>query len=87
MRRRLKQTADFCRWSLYLSIVLAAVFLLLCRLLITQLYFYQTQIESYLSDALLTPVTAEAARGVWDTIYPIIELEGLQLGEDIENPG
>lgn len=87
MRRRLKQTADFCRWSLYLSIVLAAVFLLLCRLLITQLYFYQTQIESYLSDVLLTPVTADAARGVWDTIYPIIELEGLQLGDDIENPG
>tara|TARA_B110000483_G_scaffold226488_1_gene287248 strand:+ start:65678 stop:69622 length:3945 start_codon:yes stop_codon:yes gene_type:complete len=87
MRRRLKKIADFCRWSLYLSIVLTAVFLLLCRFLITQLYFYQTQIESYLSDILLTSVTAEAARGVWDNIYPIIELEGLQLGDDIENPG
>lgn len=87
MRRRIKQTADFCRWSLYLTIVLAAVFLLLCRLLITQLYFYQTQIESYLSDSLSTFVTAQEARGVWDTLYPVIELEYLRVGPDQVNPG
>jgi uncharacterized protein (TIGR02099 family) len=87
MRRRLKQTADFCRWSLYLAIVLSAVILLLCRLLITQLYFYQTQIESYLSESLLTYVVAEEARGVWDTIYPVIELDYLRVGPNQVDPG
>lgn len=87
MRRRLKQTADFCRWSLYLTIVLAAIFLLLARLLISQLYFYQTQIESYLSDSLSTYVSADQARGVWDNIYPVIELEYLRVGQNQVDPG
>lgn len=60
---------------------------MLCRLLITQLYFYQTQIESYLSDSLSTFVTAQEARGVWDTLYPVIELEYLRVGPDQVNPG
>ena len=87
MRRRLKQAYDFCRWTLYLSIVLVAALLLLCRLFISQLYFYQAQIESFLSDSLLTPVTAESAQGVWDNLYPVVELENLRIGHDPENPG
>lgn len=87
MRRRIRQTADFCRWSLYLTVVLAAVFLLLCRLLITHLYFYQAQIETYLSDSLSTYVTAQEARGVWDTLYPVIELEYVRVGQDQVDPG
>lgn len=87
MRRRIRQTADFCRWSLYLTVVLAAVFLVLCRLLITHLYFYQAQIETYLSESLSTYVTAQEARGVWDTLYPVIELEYVRVGQDQVDPG
>ena len=87
MRLRVKQTFDFCRWTMYLMIVFVAVLCVLSRFLITQLYFYQAQIETYLSESLLTPVTVESVHGFWDAIYPVIELENLHIGHDSENPG
>ena len=49
MRQKLRQTADFCRWSLYLTIVIVALALTAGRLLIGRLYLYQDSIESWLS--------------------------------------
>ena len=87
MRQRFKQTFDFCRWTMYLMIMFVAVLCVLSRFLITQISSYQAQIETFLSESLLTPVAVESVQGFWDTIYPVIELENLSIGDDAENPG
>lgn len=80
MRRHLIQTADFCRWSIYLTVILAAISLVTARLLINQLYLYEENIENWLSATLLTPVQTESARGDWLGVFPVIELEQVSVG-------
>ncbi len=83
MRRQIKQTADFCRWSIYLTVIIAALCLVVARLLVNQLYLYEENIESWLSSAVLTQVETDAARGEWLGLFPVVQLEGLTVG----NPG
>ena len=80
MRQKLRQTADFCRWSLYLTIVIVALALTAGRLLIGRLYLYQDSIESWLSSILLVSVSTERAAGLWEGIFPVIELDQVRLG-------
>lgn len=73
--------SHFLQGSVLLVLVVAASYVTIGRILISNVQLYRAEIETKLSDALSVPVSIGSIQGSWSYLDPSIELGQVVIGE------